>query len=90
VPSEAGTDRGGDAPGAAEKGDTHSITWLVIGLPVLFVGLFLVVWPVLDCLPFPGSTQQCFIEWWLVGVPLTWAGLALVRRGLPPSKQPHK
>jgi len=48
---------------------------------VLLVGLFLVVWPVLDSMPFPGSSQQFFFELWIPGIPLTWAGLWLLRRG---------
>ena len=60
--------------------------WLVLGLPVLFIGLLLVVWPALDSFPFPGSSGQFFFELWVPGIPLTLLGLYLVRRGLPAKK----
>ena len=56
--------------------------WLALGMPVLVVGLACLVLPVLDMLPFPGSSQQAFFEWWIPGVPLTWVGVRLLRRGL--------
>lgn len=61
--------------------------WLTSGLLVLFVGLFLVVWPVLDSLPFPGSSREYFFELWIPGIPLSLLGLYLVRRGLPAKKR---
>jgi len=62
------------------------VVWLTSGLLVLFVGLFLVVWPVLDSLPLPGSSGQYFFEFWLAGIPLGFVGMRLLRRGLPPRK----
>ena len=56
--------------------------WLTLGVAVLFVGVACLVLPVLDMLPFPGSRQEAFFEWWIPGVPLTWIGVRLLRRGL--------
>jgi hypothetical protein len=49
---------------------------------MLFVGLACLVLPVLDMLPLPGSRQEAFFEWWIVGIPFTWIGVRLLRRGL--------
>jgi hypothetical protein len=55
---------------------------LSFAIPLLFAGLSCLVLPVLDMLPFPGSRQEAFFEWWAPGIVLTWAGLWLLRRGL--------
>ena len=55
--------------------------FVTLGGLVLSVGLFLVVWPILDALPFPGSTGQYFLELWIPGIPLTWLGMSILRRG---------
>lgn len=53
----------------------------VLGSGLLVVGLWLVVWPVLDALPLPGRSGESFFELWVFGIPLTWAGLRVFRRG---------
>ena len=55
---------------------------VTLAAPLLLVGLWCVIWPVLDVLPFPGSDEQAFFELWLFGIPLTWAGLRLLRYGV--------
>ena len=55
--------------------------YLSAGTVLLFFGLLFVVWPVLDSLPFPGSSHEMFFEWWIPGIPLTWIGIYLLRRG---------
>ena len=52
--------------------DTMRIGWLLPGLLVLFVGLLLIVWPVLDSLPFPGSSREYYFELWVPGIPPHW------------------
>jgi hypothetical protein len=55
---------------------------LALAFPILFIGLAMIVWPILDMMPFPGSTHSAFFEWWVPGIPLSWLGSRLLRRGL--------
>jgi hypothetical protein len=57
---------------------------VTVAIPSLVLGLWFVVFPVLDMLPFPGSGQNGFFEWWIPGIPLTWLGLRALRAGLRP------
>jgi hypothetical protein len=52
---------------------------LTLALPLLFVGLLSIIYPVLDMLPFPGSSHEAFFEWWIIGIPLTWVGVRALR-----------
>ena len=62
----------------------RGMRWLYLGLGLLglFIGLSYVVIPILDMLPFAGGTQSGFFELWLIGLPVAWLSMKLVRRGL--------
>ncbi len=58
---------------------TKRIVALAVALPLLFVGLWLIVHAILDMSALPGATHSILVEWIVVGVPLTWLGLRLLR-----------
>jgi hypothetical protein len=62
---------------ALSKGDRWRALSIFFGAPALFLGLFMIGFTGAECAVGGG---QCFLEWWVVAIPLVWVGTKLLRR----------
>jgi len=62
---------------ALRQGDRKRALSIFFGAPALFLGLFLIGFTSAECVVGGG---QCFVEWWVIAIPLIWAGTKLLRR----------
>ena len=62
---------------ALRKGDWKKALSVFFGAPALFLGLFLIGYTGAECAIGGG---ECFLEWWVVAIPLIWGGAKLLRR----------